>query len=458
MSAQQILVVDDEPDIRLLLKEILEDEGFAVSVAENATQAREARRSRRPDLILLDIWMPDTDGIALLKEWSEAGPLGSPVIMMSGHGTVETAVEATRLGAYDFIEKPLSIAKLMLTVRRALENANLERENQGFRRVMAGSGDPIGRSRVIESLRNSCRRIAQHRTAVFITGESGTGKEVFARYIHQHSPRAAGPFVAVNVAGLARENPDIELFGVEDSRRVVYGSLEQANGGTLFIKDVGDMEMSTQARLLNALEQQTLLRVGGRDPVAIDVRVIAATKRDLPAEVAAGRFRDDLFYHLNVVPLQIPALRDHIEDMDDLLAHYSEYFAVQEGLPRREFTPGARARLREYLWPGNVRELKNLVQRLFILGTTEFIDGGEISAATGLRPSQEAETPHPEFELPLREARERFEKAYLEYQLQACEGSVSRVAERVGIERTHLYRKLRSLGIDPRQIKDSSRD
>jgi DNA-binding NtrC family response regulator len=293
---------------------------------------------------------------------------------------------------------------------------------------------------------------------VFITGESGTGKEVFARYIHQHSPRASGPFVAVNVAGLARENPDIELFGVEDSRRVVYGSLEQANGGTLFIKDVGDMEMSTQARLLNALEQQTLLRVGGRDPVAIDVRVIAATKRDLPAEVAAGRFRDDLFYHLNVVPLQIPALREHIEDMDDLLAHYSAYFTVQEGLPRREFTPGARARLREYQWPGNVRELKNLVQRLFILGTTEFIDGGEVSAATGLRPAQEAETPHPEFELPLREARERFEKAYLEYQLQACEGSVSRVAERVGIERTHLYRKLRSLGIDPRQIKDSARD
>jgi two-component system nitrogen regulation response regulator NtrX len=458
MSTQQILVVDDEPDIRLLLKEILEDEGFAVSVAENAAQAREARRSRRPDLILLDIWMPDTDGITLLKEWSETDALGSPVIMMSGHGTVETAVEATRLGAYDFIEKPLSIAKLLLTVRRALENATLQRENLGLKRVMASSGEPIGRSRAIDTLRGQCRRIAQHRTAVFITGESGTGKEVFARYIHQQSPRADGPFVSVNVAALARENPDIELFGVEDARRVVYGSIEQANGGTLFIKDVGDMELSTQARLLGALEQQALLRVDGRDPVAIDVRVIAATKRDLPAEVAAGRFRDDLFYHLNVVPLHVPPLRDHAEDLEDLLNHYADYFAVQEGLPRREFTPGARARLREYGWPGNVRELKNLVQRLFILGTSEFIDGGEIGAATGLRPAQEAAASHPEFELPLREARERFEKAYLEYQLQACDGSVSRVADRVGIERTHLYRKLRSLGIDPRQIKESARE
>jgi DNA-binding NtrC family response regulator len=458
MSGQQILVVDDEPDIRLLLKEILEDEGFVVSVAENANQAREARRNRRPDLILLDIWMPDTDGITLLKEWSEAGPLGSPVIMMSGHGTVETAVEATRLGAYDFIEKPLSIAKLMLTVQRALENASLQRENVGLRRAAAGASEPIGRSRVMETLRASCRRIAQHKTAVFITGESGSGKEVFARYIHQHSPRASGPFIVVNVAGLARENPDNELFGTEDAKRVVYGSLEQANGGTLFIKDIADMDLSTQARLLNALEQQTLLRVGGREPVAVDVRVIAATKRDLAAEVAGGRFRDDLYYHLNVVPLQVPALREHIEDLDDLLSYYVDYFSRQEGLPRREFTPAARARLRDYRWPGNVRELKNLVQRLFILGTSEYVEGTEISAATGVRAPQESDSAHPEFELPLREARERFEKAYLEYQLQACEGSVSRVAEKVGIERTHLYRKLRSLGIDPRQIKEASRD
>lgn len=458
MSGRQILVVDDEPDIRVLLKEILEDEGFNVSVAENAAQAREARRNRRPDLVLLDIWMPDTDGITLLKEWADGAPLGAPVIMMSGHGTVETAVEATRLGAYDFIEKPLSIAKLLLTVQRALESANLQRENVGLRRAVAGIPEPIGRSRVMENLRASCRRIAQHRTAVFMTGESGSGKEVFARYIHENSPRAAGPFVIVNVAGLARENPDNELFGTEDAQRVIYGSLEQANGGTILVKDIADMDLSTQARLLSALEQQSMLRVGGREPVTIDVRVIAATKRDLQAEVAAGRFRDDLYYYLNVVPLQVPALRDHIEDLDDLLAHYTQHFARQEGLPRREFTAAARLRMREYRWPGNVRELKNLVQRLFILGTSENIDGVEVSTATGMRPPHEGSPVHPEFELPLREARERFEKAYLEYQLQIYDGSVSKVAERVGIERTHLYRKLRSLGIDPKQIKEASRE
>ncbi len=458
MNRQQILVVDDEPDIRVLLKEILEDEGFTVTVAENAAQAREARRARRPDLVLLDIWMPDTDGIALLKEWSEAGPLDAPVIMMSGHGTVETAVEATRLGAYDFIEKPLSIAKLLLTIQRALENASLHRENVGLRRAAAGVAEPIGRSRAMENLRANCRRIAQHKTAVFITGESGGGKEVFARYIHAQSPRAAGPFIAVNVASMARENPDRELFGSEDGQRVVYGSLEQASGGTILIKDIADMDLGTQARLLSALEQQSMLRVGGREAVAIDVRVIAATKKDLAAEVAAGRFRDDLYYFLNVVPLVVPPLRDHLEDMDDLLVHYTQYFAQHEGLPRREFSAAARLRLRDYRWPGNVRELKNLVQRLFILGNSEQIEALEISNATGMRPTAEGDIAHPEFELPLREARERFEKAYLEYQLQLFDGSVSKVAERVGIERTHLYRKLRSLGIDPKQIKEASRE
>ena len=294
MTARHILVVDDEPDIRILLKEILDDEGFDVSVAENAAQAREARRQRRPDLILLDIWMPDTDGISLLKEWSADNHLDVPVIMMSGHGNVETAVEATRLGAYDFIEKPLSIAKLLITVQRGLENANLQRENIGLRRSAPPLAEPIGRSRTMEQLRSSVLRIAQHKTAVFITGESGSGKEVVARFLHQHSPRAGNPFVAVGVAGLARENPDAELFGTESDGHVTYGSLEQANGGTLFLKDIADMDLSTQARLLSALEQQAMLRVGGREPVPIDVRIMAATRRDLQSEVNAGRFRDDL--------------------------------------------------------------------------------------------------------------------------------------------------------------------
>ncbi|TDJ59908.1 MAG: sigma-54-dependent Fis family transcriptional regulator [Proteobacteria bacterium] len=456
MSSPHILVVDDEPDIRSLLKEILEDEGFEITVAENASHARQARRQRRPDLVLLDIWMPDTDGITLLKEWSDGGQVDVPVVMMSGHGTVETAVEATRLGAFDFIEKPLSIAKLLVTVQRALETADLQRENVGLKKGITPLDDPIGIGAAIRKLRTDAGRIAQSQTAVFITGESGSGKEVIARYLHKQSPRADGPFITVGVAGLARENPDAELFGTEHNGQVIFGYLEQANGGSLFLKDIADMDLNTQARLLSALESEALLRVGGLDPVQIDVRIIAATRRDLIAAVAAHTFRDDLFYHLNVVPLQVPPLRDRGEDIDLLLSYYLDYFATNEGLPQREFSSGAKSRLREYDWAGNVRELKNLVQRLMILGSTEKVSVREINSALGIRPQTEGEPPFPGFDLPLREAREKFEKAYLEYQLHELRGSVSKVAERVGIERTHLYRKLRSLGIDPKQIKESS--
>ncbi|MFT4581873.1 MAG: two-component system nitrogen regulation response regulator NtrX [Gammaproteobacteria bacterium] len=454
MSSPHILVVDDEPDIRSLLKEILEDEGFEISVAENAADAREARRLRRPDLILLDIWMPDTDGITLLKEWSDNGHVDVPVIMMSGHGTVETAVEATRLGAYDFIEKPLSIAKLVLTVQRALQTADLQRENVDLRKGVTPLDDPIGGSVALQRLRADAGRIAPHKTAVFITGESGTGKEVIARLVHKLSPRANGPFISVSVAGLARENPDAELFGTEHNGQLTFGSIEQANGGSLFLKDIADMDLNTQARLLSALENESLLRVGGLEPVRIDVRVIAATRRNLADAVADGTFRDDLFYHLNVVPLQVPALRDRSEDIDSLVNYYLDQFESNEGLQRREFSAGAKGRLREYGWGGNVRELKNLVQRLMILGSTEPVSTQEINYALGIRPQPEGELPFPGFDLPLREAREKFEKAYLEYQLHTLHGSVSKVAERVGIERTHLYRKLRSLGIDPKQIKE----
>jgi two-component system nitrogen regulation response regulator NtrX len=456
MSSPHILVVDDEPDIRNLLQEILEDEGFEVSVAENASYAREARRQRRPDLILLDIWMPDTDGITLLKEWSNDGHIDVPVIMMSGHGTVETAVEATRLGAYDFIEKPLSIAKLVLTVQRALETADLQRENVVLKKGVTPLDDPIGNSVALRELRIDAGRLAQHKTAVFITGESGSGKEVIARHLHRQSTRANGPFVTVGVAGLARENPNAELFGTEYDGQVTFGSLEQANGGSLFLKDIADMDLNTQARLLSALENEALLRVGGLDPVQIDVRVIAATRRDLAEAVAAGTFRDDLFYHLNVVPLHVPSLRDRSEDIDLLVNYYLDYFESNEGLQRREFSTGAKDRLRDYGWDGNVRELKNLVQRLMILGNADQVSVQEINAALGISPQTEGELSFPGFDLPLREAREKFEKAYLEFQLHSLHGSVSKVAERVGIERTHLYRKLRSLGIDPKQIKESS--
>lgn len=452
MSTAHILVVDDEPDIRSLVREILEDEGFEVSVAENAEQARQARRARRPDLVLLDIWMPDTDGISLLKEWSQADNVDIPVIMISGHGTVETAVEATRLGAYDFIEKPLSIAKLLVTVRRALEAASLKRENLGLRRRVPTGGVMVGTSPALAALREQVERIAGHKTPVLITGESGTGKEVIARLLHDKNPRREGPLVNVNVAGLARENPDVELFGAEDGGNVYFGSLEQAAGGTLFLKDIADLDLQVQARLLSALENHAFLRVNGREPVSVDVRIVAATRHDLQEAIKEGRFRDDLYYHLSVVPLRVPPLREHNEDVPELLEHYVEEFVVHEGLPRRRFSPAAEKRLRAYEWPGNVRELKNLVQRLLILGSGDVIEVSEVNAALGARAATPPEA-MPGYELPLREARERFEKAYLEYQLRAEGGSVSKVANRIGMERTHLYRKLRALGIDPKLAK-----
>ncbi len=451
MIPAHLLVVDDEPDIRSLLKEILEDEGYEVSVAEDAEHARMARRARRPDLVLLDIWLPDCDGITLLKEWSSTEPLDCPVVMMSGHGTVETAVEATRLGAYDFIEKPLSIAKLLLTLKRALEAATLRLENLKLLQRASTTSEPLGSGTVLTRLCEQVRRIAAHKTAVFIFGEPGSGKEVFARYLHARSPRSQAPFVSVAISGLAVENPAAELFGSETEGAVHFGSLEKASGGTLFLKDIGDLDLNLQARLLNALEHQSFLRVGGREPVAIDVRIVAATRHKLLEQVQAGRFRDDLYYHLNVVPIRVPPLREHVEDIPEIVDHYLALFAMQEGLPRRRFTPAAYRTLKEYEWPGNVRELKNLVQRVLILGNGETIEAAEVEAALGVRRPAAPPPGVPAFDQPLREAREQFERAYFEYQLQLAGGSVTRVAGRVGLERTHLYRKLRALGIDPKQ-------
>jgi DNA-binding NtrC family response regulator len=453
MSAPYILVVDDEPDIREIVRDILEDEGYRVGLAENAAAAREARRTRRPDLTLLDIWMPDTDGITLLKEWSESGELETPVIMISGHGTVETAVEATRLGAYDFIEKPLSMAKLLLAVRHALEATRLKSENIGLKRRAQPEAEPIGRSPAMQGLRQQIRRIGQHDTAVLITGEPGSGRQIAARYLHAASPRAGGPFVDVGVAGLTWESAAVELFGSEDGTRVHYGWLEQASGGTLFLADVADMDLATQARLLGALQQRALVRVGGKEPVQVDVRVIAATSRNLAEEVGARRFREDLYYHLSVVPVHVPALREHVEDVPELLDFYVNLFAVEDRLPFRRFNTGAQNYLRLYPWPGNVRELKNLVQRLLILGSDEEVTQEEVEAALGAAPRKTAPAGQlPGFDLPLREARDLFEKAYLEHLLQASAGNVSRVAQRAGLERTHLYRKLRALGIDAKKV------
>jgi DNA-binding NtrC family response regulator len=453
MTSPYILVVDDEPDIRNLVKEILEDEGYEVGAADGGDAARNACRIRRPDLVLLDIWMPDIDGITLLKEWAENTGLPFPVIMMSGHGTVETAVEATRLGAYDFIEKPLSLAKLLLTVERAIEADKLRKENVGLRYHAQSVAEPIGKSSVMQQLREQAARIASHDTWVLITGEAGSGKETFARYIHANSSRHDGPFIEMGVASIARGNSEVELFGSEENGNVNYGKLEQANGGILFLNQVDDMDMETQTRLISALDSGSFLRVGGSQPVKINVRVIASTCEDMEKEVQAGNFREDLYYHLNVVPLQIPSLREHCEDIPELLSYYVDQFVNQDNLSYRRFSVGAQNRLRNYTWPGNIRELKNLVQRLLILGNEEDIDVVEVE--TGLTVSaqktQASGISAAAFELPLREAREQFEREYLEHQLEACGGSVGKLSKRVGMERTNLYRKLRALGIDVKQ-------
>jgi len=444
MAAAHILVVDDEPDIRELVRDILVDEGYDVTIAENGEQARLARLARRPDLVLLDIWMPDIDGISLLREWTVEQNQNIPVIMISGHGTVETAVEATRLGAYDFLEKPLSLAKLLLTVRHALEVRRLQQENVDLRRVAQPLNEPLGNSSVIESLRQQVRLVAQHNAWVLLGGEPGSGLELFARYLHACSPRSEGPFVDVRVASIAGENAAIELFGSEDGGRIHYGLLEQANGGTLFLDEVGDMDATVQARLFSTLENRSFLRVGGVEPVRFDVRVVAASHRDLEAEVAAGRFRGDLYYQLNVVPLRVPPLRDHSEDVPELLDYYVDLFANQEHLPYRSFSVAAQNRLRNHQWAGNVRELKNLVQRLLILGAGDEVSLQDVDMALGVPQGEQVITA---FTLPLREARTQFEKEYFEYLLRAGDSNIGQVARKAGIERTHLYRKLRALGI-----------
>lgn len=447
---KNILVVDDEPDIRQLLQEILEDENYAVAVAENAEAARRLRLEHNPDLILLDIWMPDEDGISLLKDWLKEDEQ-CPVIMMSGHATVETAVEATRLGAYDFLEKPLSMAKLLVTVERALENAQLRRENIGLKRRMDIPVEPIGKSLIMEKLREQVKRLAQHDARVLLLGEPGSGKETLARFLHSNSSRRDGPFVDVGVGTIASSNSAVEFFGRVDGEHIQRGLLEQAHGGTLFLDEVAHMEPETQVRLMSALESNSFSRVGGTELLHVNVRIIASTCKSLEEEVRAGRFRPELYYLLNVVALKVPSLKEHSEDIPDLLKYYVDYFVSREKLPFRKFPVAVQNFLRNQPWHGNIRELKNLVQRLLILGTGDEVDLEEVKMAAG-EPVIEGRTTTtgqlPDFyNLPLKEARECFEKAYLEYHLDKYAGSVARLSTAIGLERTHLYRKLNSLGI-----------
>ncbi len=451
MSSARILVVDDEADIRGLLSEILAEEGYEVEVAADAASARRACARQEPDLVLLDIWMPDMDGITLLREWSEKQTLRCPVVMLSGHGTVETAVEATRLGACEFVEKPLSIAKLLRTVERALEAGRRRRQAQ--RTLIPPFVAPVGKSRLMQALREQVQQVADHAAAVLLIGEPGTGREAFARYMHSLGPHAAGPFVAVSGASLDEASAAAKLRGTSDGGKSEPGYYEQATGGMLFLGGIDDLSATAQRTLLADFEQGGWQREGGgvRSPFAARFVAAAYPGHDGPA----SSLRRDLLAHLSVITIRIPPLRDYAEDVPELLRHYVDRLVDDEGMPFRRFSVAAQNRLRHYPWPGNVRELRNLVQRLLIIGGPEEIGLDEIERQ--LASQQAPDEPLVKQDLlalPLREAREQFERAYLLQQLMLCNGKVGLLAKRVGMERTHLYRKLRSLGVDFRQITE----
>jgi DNA-binding NtrC family response regulator len=444
-----VLVVDDEADIRALIQEILTDEGYKVTVAADAVQARSARAETKFDLILLDIWMPDTDGITLLREWSDDGGLSCPVVIMSGHGTVDTAVEATRLGAFDFVEKPLSLAKLLRTVEAALESAT--RQAGDSRNMLPPLLAPVGRSKLMLALREKVQQYAEHDQFLLLSGEPGSGRGAFARYLHALSPRADEPLISVTAAALTERNAEEQLFGLQDG--VQAGALERAGKGTLVIDDISDLNATAQKMLLAAIEDRSYRRVNGHENIKLEARIVATVGDDYESLVEKGALRRDLVAHLSVLSLKVPPLRDYSEDVPELLAYYVDKLVDAEGLTFRRFSVAAQNRLRNYPWPDNVRELKNLVRRLLLTGSDDDISledvEEEISSGT---PVDEPLVKQDLLSLPLREAREQFERAYLQQQLVLCDGKVGQLAKRVGMERTHLYRKLRSLGVDFKSV------
>jgi DNA-binding NtrC family response regulator len=454
MSSPHILVVDDEADIRGLLKEILSEEGYEVDVAANAAQARASRARQIPDLVLLDIWMPDVDGITLLREWSAAATDGCPVVMMSGHGTVETAVEATRLGAFDFVEKPLSLAKLLRTVERALDAGR--RHRQSGKLLGSPLAVPLGKSKLMQQVRAELQQMAANSSPVLLVGEPGSGREAFARYLHEQGPRAAAPFVPLIAASLRDPDAEARLFGREqpDGQRVA-GALEEAGSGTLFVHELEDLPAGAQRLLVGVFESGQFVRLGGSEPVAFRARVLSCAQPGLEQRAGGAGLRRDLLAYLNVLIMRVPPLREYAEDVPDLLRHQVDRLVDANGLPFRRFSVAAQNRLRNYPWPDNVRELRHLVHRLLMHGGPEEIRLEEIERELAVQaPPDEPLVKQDLLALPLREAREQFERAYLQQQLLLCNGKVGQLAKRVGMERTHLYRKLRSLGVDFRNISE----
>ncbi|MBX9989818.1 sigma-54-dependent transcriptional regulator [Phreatobacter oligotrophus] len=454
--AGDILVVDDEADIRDIVAGILDDEGYRTRTARNADEALAAIEARRPNLVFLDIWMQGSrlDGLQLLDVVRERHP-DLPVVMISGHGNIETAVSAIKRGAYDFIEKPFKADRLVLVAERAIETSRLRREVKALRQISGQATGLIGRSSAMNQLRQTIERVAPTNSRIMIFGPSGAGKELAARTIHAASTRANGPFVVINAAAITPDRMEIELFGSEadgaQGRKV--GALEEAHGGTLFIEEVAEMPRETQNRILRVLVEQSFQRIGGTAKVQVDVRIISATARDIQADITLGRFREDLFHRLAVVPVRVPSLAERREDIPELVEHFVEQLATVSGLPRRRIGDDAMALLQSHDWPGNLRQLRNNIERVLILAggdpeavvTVSMLPPDVGAAAPSMPTGQGGEHL---MALPLREAREAFEREYLAAQINRFGGNISRTAEFIGMERSALHRKLKALSVE----------
>jgi two-component system, NtrC family, nitrogen regulation response regulator NtrX len=456
MSREEILIVDDEKNIRSSLEGILKDEGYRVRGVPTGEELLKQVAQGVPDLVILDVWLPGMDGLQALEEVKRAHP-GLPVIMISGHSTVETAVKATRLGAYDFIEKPLSLEKTVLAVRNALEHQRLEQENLALRQTLEERYELVGESPAIQALRIQIQSAAPSHGRVLIRGESGTGKELIARAIHRQSLRAESPFVEVNCAAIPDELIESELFGHErgsftgatTKRR---GKFELADGGTIFLDEVGDMSLKTQAKVLRVLQEQTFERVGGNETMTVDVRVIAASNKNLEDEIQRGSFREDLFYRLNVIPFEVSPLRDRKEDIPLLSSHFLRRFSREYGKREKVLDPDAMDLLVQHPWPGNVRELRNVMERMVIMVAQEVIRQEDLAPSLRARVfagADGAAGPAPESEGTLREARDQFEREFILRRLKDTHWNITRAAERLGIERSNLHRKMKGYGIEP---------
>ncbi len=446
---QKILIVDDEASIRQSLNAILDDEGYAVVLASCGEEALDKAKKDQPDLILLDIWMPGTDGLTVLEEVKKLYPL-IPVIIISGHGTIETAVKSTRMGAFDFIEKPLSIERVLVSIQNAIEFSRLEEENRLLRKK--SHRRIIGESQAVLNLRDQIKRAAPTNATVLITGENGTGKELAARMIHLLSRRSTRPMVEVNCAAIPEELIESELFGHEkgaftgafDRRK---GKFDSANGGTLFLDEIGDMSHRTQAKILRIIQEQVFERVGGSHPVEVDVRIVAATNKDLQKEIELGRFRQDLYYRLNVIPIFVPPLRDRLDDIPLLIENFAVEIASESALGKKKIDQRIYPVLQNYSWPGNIRELRNFIERLIIMTPAQVIGPDDLPA--DFRNDCQKENGQTDWfhYSTLKEARYCFERDYLLKKLEENGWNISLTAARVGLERPHLHKKIKALGI-----------